>query len=122
MDAIKYWDGPPLDAWHAWHPREAAALLAGVDAPWCVVGGWAIDLWLGRETRPHDDLEIAIPRQFFPAVRARLRDFVLHAVGDGEVRALAADSEPPPERHQTWVLDVVANAWRMDVMLEPGDR
>ncbi len=117
----KQWDGPPLDAWHAWRPEQAAERLAGLDIPWCVVGGWAIDLWLGRETRMHDDLEIAILRKDFAAVRARLNGYVLHAVGDGEVRKLAPDAATPPDKHQNWVLDPVANAWRMDVMLEPGD-
>ncbi len=121
LDTSKHWDGPPLDAWRAWHPAEAAARLFGLAAPWCVVGGWSIDLWLGRPTRPHDDLEIAVPRGSFTEVRARLRDYALFSVGDGEVRTLAPDTEPPPERHQNWVLDVAANAWRMDVMLEPGD-
>jgi hypothetical protein len=120
--AIKHWDGPPLEAWRAWKPKEAATLLAGVDVPWCVVGGWAIDLFVGRETRPHEDLEIAIARPDFPRIRDHLHGFRLHSVGDGEVRALARDEVTPAEKHQNWVLDVDENVWRMDVMLEPGDR
>jgi hypothetical protein len=54
-------------------------------------------------------------------VRARLAGFALHVVGDGEVRALADGESPPGDRHQNWVLEPRANAWRMDVMLEPGD-
>lgn len=116
-----HWDGPPLSAWAAWRPEEAARRLAGVDATWCVVGGWAIDLWLGFESRPHEDLEVAILHADFPAVRRAMSGFRLHAVGDGEVRALAPDAVPPPDKHQTWVLDDAAQAWRMDIMREPGD-
>jgi hypothetical protein len=29
---------------------------------WCVASGWAVDLFLGRVTRLHGDLDIAIPR------------------------------------------------------------
>jgi hypothetical protein len=36
--------------------------MAGFDRPWFVAGGWAIDLFLGSETRPHADIEIAILR------------------------------------------------------------
>ncbi len=118
---IKHWDGPPLEAWRAWRPEQAAAHLAGVNIDWCVVGGWAIDLWLGRETRPHDDLEIAILRDDFVAIRDHLRDFHLHSVGDGEVRGLAFDALPASDKHQNWVLDPVANEWRMDIMMESGD-
>lgn len=116
-----HWDGPPLEAWAPWRPEEVAVLLAGTPAHWYVVGGFAIDLFLGRETRAHADLEICVPRAELALVRERLASFVFHSVGDGEVRRLAPGETPPPERHQTWVLDPVANAWRVDVMLEPGD-
>lgn len=118
---VTHWDGPPLSAWHAWSPAELAARLDGLDVPWCVVGGWSIDLAAGRETREHEDLEIAILRPHLPAIRRRLGDgFVFHAVGDGEVRRLANGAAPPPLRHQTWVLDAAADEWRVDVMVEPG--
>jgi hypothetical protein len=118
---VTRWDGPPLGAWRPWTPAEVARRLAGVHVPWCVVGGWAIDLFLGGQTRRHGDLEIAVARADLPVLRRALDDFVLHAVGDGQVRALATGEPPPHDTHQNWVLDVEADAWRMDVMLEPGD-
>jgi hypothetical protein len=30
---------------------------------WALAGGWAIDLWLGRVTRDHHDVEVAIQRR-----------------------------------------------------------
>ena len=116
-----HWDGPGIEAWRAWSPQEAAARLAGCGAHWCVVGGWAVDLFLGKQTRAHDDLEIAIPRDDFARVRAALHAYDLYAVGDGEVHAMQQDQLPPADKHQTWVLDPTALHWRMDVMLEPGD-
>lgn len=118
---ITHWDGPGLDAWAAWTPAEAARRLAGVPIPWCVVGGWAIDLFLGAQTRDHEDLEIAVLREHLSDVRRALDGFLFHVVGDGEVRRLPDAVDPPPEKHQNWVLDATANAWRVDVMLEPGD-
>jgi len=123
LPGVTHWDGPPLEAWKPWTPAEAARVLAGCAADWCVVGGWAIDLSLGRQTRAHEDLEIAIARADLPLVRAHLEaaGLRLHAVGDGEVRALAPGAVTPPEKHQNWALDPIANEWRIDVMLEPGD-
>jgi len=121
-DIAKRWDGPPLEAWQAWSPCEVAQLLAGVDAPWCVVGGWAIDLFLGRETRAHEDIEIAVPRGFFPPLRRHLEGrYTLYVVGDGETRRLTPGEPFPPDRHQCWLLEEAANKWRLDIMQEPGD-
>lgn len=115
------WDGPGLEAWDAWRPEEVAARLRGVHATWCVIGGWSIDCFLGRETRPHEDLEIAVLAPQWPVVRAALEGLVLHAVADGAVRRLGPGEALPPTVHQSWALDVVAERWRVDVMVEPGD-
>jgi hypothetical protein len=93
--------------------------LLDVGIPWCVVGGWAIDLFLGTRTRAHDDLEIAITRADFPALRDHVAPLRFYVVGDGEVRALATGASPPSDKHQNWLLE--GSSWRMDVMLEPGD-
>jgi len=121
VPGVAHWDGPGLDAWRPWTPAAAAERLAGAGVGWCVVGGWAVELFVGRPVRPHHDLEIAVLRPDFPAVRAALAGHRFHVVGGGEVRALPEGEEPPADRHQNWVLDVGARAWRMDVMLEPGD-
>jgi hypothetical protein len=34
-------------------------LMSGCDRTWFIAGGWAIDLFIGKQTRPHQDLEIA---------------------------------------------------------------
>ncbi len=121
MTEVTHWDGPGLEAWQPWTPEEAARILTKLDAPWSVVGGWAIDLFLGRVTREHEDLEIALPRTSFAAARKHLANYALHAVGTGQVRRLNTGDPFPDELHQCWVLDEAAGKWRMDVMSEPGD-
>ncbi len=112
---------PGLDRWAAWTPPEAAAVLAGCRVPWAVAAGWAIDLHLGRQTREHSDLEIAIPRSMFGTYRRHLNGFELYLAGSGRVRRLAADREPGPDTHQVWVCEPAVPAWRLDTFLEPSD-
>ena len=69
--------------WDPWHPADIARLLAGVTVPWYVAGGWAIDLFIGRQTREHGDLEIAIPASAFAAIRGVLPDYEFDVVGSG---------------------------------------
>jgi Aminoglycoside-2''-adenylyltransferase len=114
---------PRVDAWDPWRPDEVARLLAGVATPWWVAGGWALDLWLGTQTRPHEDIEICVPRSDWPEVRERLvgRD-LWYATGDGGLRHLAPAAAVPDRHRQVWVRDREAGTWRLDVMLEAGGR
>jgi hypothetical protein len=32
------------------------------EGTWCVIGGWAVDSWLGRQSREHPDVDIGIFR------------------------------------------------------------
>ena len=43
----------------------------------CIDGGWAVDALLGRETRAHGDLDIALPHRNVPRLRTLLskRDY-----------------------------------------------
>lgn len=53
-------------------PLKVAVLLADFERPWFIAGGWAIDLCLGRMTRAHKDIEIAILRDDQHAIRKHL--------------------------------------------------
>ena len=75
---------PDLTLWDAWRPEQVSALLAGVQAPWYVAAGWAIELFLGQERREHEDLEIAVPRDRFGRIAERLSGFELF-IPDGDL-------------------------------------
>ena len=77
-------------------------------------------MWRGRETRPHDDIEIAIARGDLAAVLAVCPDLVPHAAGSGKVVPLTSIAELLPEFHQVWMLDPAACCWRFDILLEPS--
>jgi hypothetical protein len=110
----------PDDAeWEAWTPAEVADRLRGVDAPWYVAGGWAIDLLVGHDRRDHDDLEIGIPAPAFDEVARRLDELDFHVPAPGVAEPVEAARELMETVHQTWGLDRAANRWRVDVFREP---
>jgi hypothetical protein len=48
---------------HGFGPVEAVAQeLKDFDRPWYIASGWALDLFLGRVTRVHQDVDVVIPR------------------------------------------------------------
>jgi hypothetical protein len=113
---------PELVPWESWTPAEAAARLAGVEAPWCVAAGWAIDLFLGGLPREHEDLEIAVPAGQASEIFAALAPLEPYVAQSGRALPLAeADEFLQAGVHQTWMLERAEPCWRLDVFREPFD-
>jgi hypothetical protein len=110
---------PDLDAWDAWHPRVIADRLAGLDIPWYVAAGWALDLFHGAQTRPHADLEIAVPAARFPQIAANFNDCRFCVAHNGQL--LPATADALRASHQTWAWEPATGKWRFDVFREPHD-
>ncbi|BDP42065.1 hypothetical protein DAETH_20340 [Deinococcus aetherius] len=73
------------------------ALSTLPDLPWMVAGGLALDLHLGGLTRPHDDVDVVIPRPAQVNVRDALLagGWRLDACGPGGYRPWTAPLDPP---------------------------
>ena len=110
---------PDVARWYPWTPDEVAERLASVTEPWCVAGGWAIDLFLGSRTRDHHDIEVAVGPRGFDAARLALADHELVVVGDGHAWPLS--EQTLALHHQTWVRDPETGAWRLDLFREPWE-
>jgi hypothetical protein len=68
----------------------AARRMDGFGAPWCVGGGWAVDLFLGRVTRPHADVDLVILRGDQQRLHAQFAGWRLQRVSKGEFADWAA--------------------------------
>jgi hypothetical protein len=103
-----------------WIPSEVAHHLTGIATPWYVAAGWALDLFRGRQTREHGDIEIAIPAARFPEVRNRFLGYVFDAVNSGHIWENATP-EVLAATHQTWLRDPATDNYLLDVFREPHD-
>ncbi len=105
------WD--PLD------PPGVAALMAGFDRPWWLVGGWSIDAFTGL-AREHEDVDLSMLACDAPAFREFLGDDWTPWVADtGSLRPFNDRfPEVPPDR-QIWLRRDAASPWRVDVPLTP---
>lgn len=105
---------------YAWRPEEVAGRLGGLTVPWCVAAGWALDLFRGRQSRPHSDLEIAVPAASFAGIRDRFPEYVFDAVGSGRIWP-GASAPTLAATHQTWLRDASNGRFLLDVFREPHD-
>ncbi|MEX0782683.1 MAG: hypothetical protein WD557_08535 [Dehalococcoidia bacterium] len=69
-----------------------AAVMATFPAPWALCGGWAVDAWLGRETREHGDVDLSVFVQDQGALFEHLRGWQL----------LAHDAAWQPNERDGW--------------------
>jgi hypothetical protein len=109
-----------------WQPlslEETAALLGRLDGRWWVAGGWAIDLFLGRQTREHADVDVSVLRADQPHLRDLLAGWDIQVAHDG--RLTPWDGEPlTAPRHQFWARPTPDAPWALEILLEDheGDR
>ena len=110
-----------------WEPLSVEAvteLLGGMDARWWIAGGWALDLHLGRQTRPHHDIDVLVLREELPAVRERLRGWDLHAAdppGTGVLRPWPEHELLPAALHDIWCRPTPASPWALQLMVDDTD-
>jgi hypothetical protein len=106
--------------WQPVVPHEAAELLAGLRAPWWIAGGWAIDLFLGRQTRTHADTDVALLRGTEPTLRACLAAWDIQIAHDGQF--IQWDGGPLAHPyHQFWARRDSKSPWALEFMLEEHD-
>lgn len=68
-------DADHLGAWQPWLPQEVASFFFALSVPWWIAGGWALDLFLGSQTRDHEDIDIEFQRRDQQAIRTLLGEW-----------------------------------------------
>jgi hypothetical protein len=109
-----------MEAWAPTHPREASKLLGAVRVPWWVAGGWALDLFLGAQSRPHKDLDIGILRRDAPEVVEAMQGWEFAEAKDGELSTLS-HRQPRPEVNCLWGRPRGTSPWVIELLLDEAE-
>lgn len=111
----------PVEAWQALLPQQAAMLLDPTGIPWWIAGGWAIDLFLGRATRDHADMDIAVPRAYQADLARAFAGWDIQVAMCGTLaRWDAGDWLEGGPRHQLWARPHPGAPWTLEFLLEEG--
>jgi hypothetical protein len=112
---------PSYESWRTLTPSEAVPLLSALRAPWWAAGGWALDLYLGKVTRPHKDLDIGIFRKDAAIVLAALPGWEFFEARDGVLSRLAVGDAPRVEVNSLWCKRANAAQWELELMLDESE-
>jgi hypothetical protein len=108
---------PENSRWEPLTPQQVAQTLRDIAIPWWIAGGWALDLFIGRQTRAHTDVEIAIFRGDEEKLRARLKgwEFVIAEKGT----FVPWEKEPlPAGAHELWAREQGRETWQLEILIE----
>jgi len=84
--------------------EKVGTLLRDLNCEWYVCGGWALDLFLGRVTRSHKDVDIAVARRDQSSVQRYLlrRGWELEKASEGRLSPWAEGEELGLPLHAVW--------------------
>ena len=117
------WHGTPYGPWDPLPPRQVAELFAGLSVPWWISGGYAIEAFVGRSIRDHDDIDIGILRADHLRVREAFADWDFHAADPpGTLRPWPLGESLSQSVHDIWCRPTADAPWQMQLMLNEHDR
>jgi hypothetical protein len=98
----------------------ACAVMAGFGHPWFVAGGWALDLALGKQTRPHHDADLTVFRTDLPSLLDYLSgwDAWVAKPGCGGLSKCEGVHDARPPRHELYFR---RGDNQLEVLLTDGD-
>jgi hypothetical protein len=106
-----------------WEPiavEELIKILKNSRAPYWIAGGLAIDLFLGKTTRKHDDLDVAICRKdqlFFQNILATWDLKASDPPGSGRLRNWESNEILSSSVHNIWCRKSENESWSLELLL-----
>jgi hypothetical protein len=104
--------------WEPLTPQQVAEILRGVDVPWWIAGAWALDLFAGRQTRVHTDIDIAVYRGDEEKIRQRLKGWEFFVAQDGKLTPLGERESLPATAHAIWARERGHETWQLEILIE----
>lgn len=77
-------------------------LMREFPSAWCVAGGWALDLFLGRATRSHSNVDVTVFRQDQIRLREYLAGWTFQVLVDGALAPWQTGEWLAPPKHEVW--------------------
>jgi hypothetical protein len=113
-------DAPAAGPWQPLHPGQGRPLLGHIRARWWVAGGWALDLFIGQQSRPHKDLDIGILRRDLQHVLAAMPGWEFFAAKGGRLYG-PLTGEAQQDVNSLWVRRTCTVEWAFELMLDDSD-
>ncbi len=109
---------------HNWQPmsvNKVLDLFSGLDVPWWIAGGMAIELFVGHETRAHGDTDVLIKRDDQLKVQEYLADWDLHKTQQPGLKPWLLGEFQKRPFDDIWCRKTSSSPWVLQLMLLDTD-
>lgn len=110
-----------LDNWAPLPLTELAEIFSPAAFPWWVAGGTAVDLFLGRVTRSHDDLDVEVLRTDQMKLQRLLGAWDMHVAQGGRLRPWQSHDYLPDGDGSIWCRQSSGSPWVLQVLFGESD-
>ena len=105
--------------WEPFPPQKAAQLFSRFPALWCIAGGWGLDLFMGKVSRKHDDIDLVLLRRDQHLVFQLFSGFEIFVVDPpGTLRPWLAEEYLCAPLYNIWIREEATGPWRVQLMLQ----
>lgn len=105
--------------WEPFLPEEVALRFSTFFEPWCIAGGWGLDLRVGQVTRTHADIDVAILRKDQLKLHDIFSDAEIFVVDPpGALRDWSAEEYLFAPLYNIWIRESSQGPWKIQVMLQ----
>jgi hypothetical protein len=111
---------PKLGGWDPFTPKEVGEVMRQAGVRWWVSGGWAIDLCIGRQTRPHNDIDIGVFRSDQATIQHFFADWDVAIASNEGLRPWSPGQWLATPDNDLWIRDRRDGPWRIQIMLNDG--
>jgi hypothetical protein len=96
---------------------EVNEIFSDIPVKWCIAGGWALDLYLGKQSRTHDDIDVIIFREEqLTAFKYLSKNWLLYKAENGKLN-IWKEGEFLTSTNDIWVSKGDNSPWVFQIML-----
>jgi len=104
--------------WEALTPHETLGLLSKLECKWWIAGGYAIEYFVGKQYREHEDIDILIQRRDLLKLKSTLSKWQLYASDPpGKLRFWDQEEILPNHVHDIWGRKSSSDPWAVQFMI-----
>ncbi len=104
-------------AWESLGLDDVVALLDDFPARWWIAGGRALELFVGRPIREHEDIDVLVLRSEQLAVQRHLRGWDLRVAHEGRLEPWQVGERLELPRHSLWARRDPEASWQIQFLL-----